>query len=113
STPSVNINLLVTLTVAPSGGAFFDTLPGATTFSLKTGGATLTSQTIQVRNGGSGLLASTLSKTTSDGGDWITLSQTSGTAPASSSITVGVNVANLPNGGAIAGNYFGQLLFQS
>ncbi len=100
----------VTLTVAQSV-PFFDNLPGQTSFSLKTGGTSLTSQDIQVRNGGSGTLSWTLTKSTSDGGNWLTVSTSSGTAP--SVTTVGVSVPNLPGAGLVAGTYVGQLVFQT
>src|SRR5262249_44641916 len=46
----------VTLTVAPAGGAFLDNMPGQVSFSAKSGGASFTSQILQVRNGGPGAL---------------------------------------------------------
>jgi hypothetical protein len=100
----------VTLTVA-SSGAFFADLPGQLSFSVKTNGATATSQTIQVGNGGSGTLNWTLATSTADGGNWLTATPASGTAP--SAVSVGVNVSQLPGGGAVAGEYIGQLVFQT
>ena len=44
----------VTLTVAAAGTSFFDNLPGRMSFTIKTGGAGITSQDVQIRNGGSG-----------------------------------------------------------
>src|SRR5258708_28511531 len=78
-------------------------------FALKTGRTAATSQDIQVRNGGTSTLNWTLTKSTSDGGDWLTISGSSGTAP--SLITVGVTVANLPGGGITQGTFVGQLVF--
>ena len=49
--------------------------------------------------------------TTADGGNWLTLSATSGTAP--SALNVGINAQNLPGQGAVAGTYTGQVLLQS
>jgi len=106
---SMAMTVPVTLTVEPANGTFFNNLPGALSFALMTGGSTITSQTIQVRNGGTGFLDWTLTKSTSDGGNWLTVSQTSGTAP--STVTVGVSVANLPGGGLTAGHFIGQLVF--
>lgn len=100
----------VTLTVA-SSGAFFADLPGQLSFSVKTNGATATSQTIQVGNGGSGTLNWTLATSTADGGNWLTATPPSGAAP--SAVSVGINVAQLPGGGALAGEYVGQLVFQT
>jgi hypothetical protein len=100
----------VTLTVL-SSGAFFADLPGQLSFSVKTNGTTATSQTIQVRNGGSGTLNWTLATSTADGGNWLAGTPVSGTAP--SAVSVAVNVSQLPGGGAVAGEYLGQLIFQT
>jgi len=100
----------VTLTVH-SSGAFFADLPGQLSFSVKTNGTTATSQTIQVRNGGSGTLNWTLATSTADGGNWLAGTPVSGTAP--SAVSVAVNVSQLPGGGAVAGEYLGQLIFQT
>ncbi|MGB9073788.1 MAG: hypothetical protein WCC22_14205 [Terriglobales bacterium] len=100
----------VTLTVAGSG-AFFADLPGQLSFSVKTNGATSTPQTVQVTNGGSGSLSWTVATTTGDGGNWLTATPSSGTAPSTPS--VGVNVSQLPGAGAVAGTYMGQLVFQT
>jgi len=100
----------VTLTVV-GAGAFLDNLPGQMSFSLKTAGTSIASQDMQVRNGGSGTLGWSLATSTSDGGNWLNPSASSGTAP--STITVGINVANLPGGGLTAGTFIGQLLVQT
>jgi hypothetical protein len=100
----------VTLTVL-NAGAFFADLPGQLSFSIKTNGATSTSQTVQVTNGGSGSLSWTVAAITGDGGNWLTAAPASGTAP--SGVSVGVNVGQLPGAGAVAGTYTGQLLFQT
>ena len=107
--PARSMNVPVTLTIEASG-TFFNNLPGGLSFSLKTGG-TATSQVIQIGNGGSGTLNWTVTPTTSDAGNWLTVSSTSGTAP--SLVTVEVNASMLPGGGAIAGTYDGQLLFET
>src|SRR6202521_5178555 len=100
----------VTLTVL-SSGAFFADLPGQLSFSVKTNGTTATSQTVQVGNGGSGTLNWTLATSTADGGNWLTATPVSGTAP--SAVSIGVTVSQLPGGGAVAGEYIGQLVFQT
>jgi hypothetical protein len=100
----------VTLTVVASG-SFFADLPGQLSFSVKTNGTTATSQTVQVGNGGSGTLNWTLATSTADGGNWLSGTPTSGTAP--SAVSVGINVSQLPGGGAVAGEYLGQLVFQT
>ena len=100
----------VTLTVL-SSGAFFADLPGQLSFSVKKNGATATSQTIQVANGGSGTLNWTLATSTADGGNWLSATPTSGAAR--SAVSVSVNVAQLPGGGAVTGEFLGQLVFQA
>src|SRR5262249_4658738 len=99
----------VTLNIL-SSGAFFDNLPGQLSFSLTKGGAGV-SQRIQVGNGGTGSFNWTLGGTTSDGGNWLTSSAGSGTAP--SGVTIGVDPTQLPGNGLIAGTYVGNLLFQT
>jgi hypothetical protein len=110
SNPQMSMTIPVTLTVEPSSAAFFADLPGALGFSMKTNGG-LSSQVIQVTSAGSGTLNWTVTPTTADTSPWLTVSSTSGTAP--SVVTVGVNTSLLPNGGAVAGTYLGQLLFQT
>ena len=101
----------VTLTVAPASEAFFDNVQGQMSFSSTLGGASLASQTIQIRNEGSGALNWNLVASTFDGGNWLTVSATNGTAP--STVTVGVVAQNLPGAALVAGLFSGQLLFQS
>ena len=105
----ISMTVPVTLTVEAAAGTFFDNMPGQLSYSLKTGGTTITSQDIEIRNGGVGALNWTLTKSTTDGGNWLTVSATSGAAP--SPLTVGVTVGNLPGGGLVAGNFIGQLVF--
>src|SRR5262249_17576203 len=101
----------VTLTVESATSTFFDSLPGALSFSMKTSAISPPGQTFTVRNGGSGKLSWTLSTSTADGGNWITTSANSGTAP--SEVTVGINPSKLPSGGALAGTFDGQLVFHT
>jgi hypothetical protein len=103
------ITIPVTLNVAASGATFFDDLPGKLSFSFKTSGTNPPGQQIQIRYGGSGTLNWTVAATTGIGGAWLTTSASSGTAP--SFLTVGINKANLPGGGATAGTYVGLLTF--
>jgi hypothetical protein len=110
SNGAISMTVPVTLTVAASGATFFDDLPGKLSFSFKTSG-TPTSQAIQIRNGGAGALNWTVTASTGIGGSWLTTSASSGTAP--STITIGINPLNLPGGGASAGTFVGQLLFQT
>jgi hypothetical protein len=100
----------VTLTVLAPGGAFFDSLPGHTSFSFVTGGKPI-DQIVPVYNGGSGTLNWTSTRTTSDGGKWLTDSPLLGTAP--STVTVHVNSSRLPGGGNSPGTFVGQQVFSS
>lgn len=106
---SIKMTVSVTLTVELSSSAYFSYLPGGLTFSIKTGGIA-TSQPIQILNGGSGTLSWTLTSSTGIGANWITASATNGNAPAT--ISIGVNTATLPGGGA-AGTYIGELLLST
>ncbi|MBC8166247.1 MAG: hypothetical protein H7Y20_10285, partial [Bryobacteraceae bacterium] len=102
----------VILTIAPSGTPFFDNLPGEMNFSLRTGGLTPPAQSIEIRNGAStGFLDWTLATSTSDGGNWFTVSALGGTSP--STVTVGVSVPNLPGAGLVAGTFTGQIVLRS
>ncbi len=108
---AMSMTVPVTLTVAPSTTAFFDNVQGQLSFSNVTGSANLASHSIQIRNAGTGSLTWNLTTSTADGGKWLTVSQSSGTAP--SAVTIGVNNANLPGGGLVAGTFVGQVLLQS
>lgn len=101
----------VTLTVAPSNTPFFDDVPGALNYSLPTGGGNPPSQNVQIRNYGKGTLSWTAQTATADGGAWLTVSATNGTAP--SLVSVGIVAQNLPSAGLVAGIFTGQVLFQS
>ena len=100
----------VTLTVSPTGAPLFDDMPGGLQFALQANGGNPANQVFQIRNAGSGTLNWTAIATTADGGNWLTISSSSGTAP--SFVSVGVLSAKLPGGGA-AGTYSGTLLFES
>lgn len=102
------ITVPVTLTVASTGTTFFDNLAGKLSFSMKTGATAVTSQPIQIRNGGSGTLNWTVSASTGIGGNWLTTSAASGTAP--STVNVGIDPTKLPAG---AGTYIGMLVFST
>jgi len=108
---SMSLTVPVSLTVSASGTDFFDNLPGQLSYTMVTSGTSITSQTIQVRDGGTASLSWTLTGSTSDTGNWLTISNSSGVTPAL--ITIGISVANLPNGGLVAQTYIGQLVFQS
>ena len=100
----------VTLVVTPAREAVFDRTPEQVSFSMQPGGKP-SSQVMQIGNGGSGTLHWRLIGSTFNGAAFLSMSSQTGTAPAR--ITVGVLSENLPNGGATAGVYTGQLLFLS
>ncbi len=108
-TPSITVP--VTLTVAPESGTFFGDVAGQASFSMATGGGAPPSQSIRISNGGTGTLSWTVTKSTADGGSWLNVPVTSGTAPAM--VTVGITPSSLPGGGSTAGTFIGQLLFQT
>ncbi len=108
---SLAMTVPVTLTIeAAASNTFFDNLPGELSYFMTTGGIA-PPQSVQVRNGGTGTLKWTGSKSTADGGNWLTLSAASGTAP--SIVNVAVTPAKLPGGGLIAGTYCGQIVFST
>ena len=111
SSAAQSLTVPVTLRIAAPGTAFFDNMPGQLSFSFRTAGTTPPQQTVEVRNGGSGTLNWTRTLSTSDGGNWLTTSATSGAAP--SLITVGITKANLPGGGLTAGTFTGRILFET
>jgi len=107
---SRSMTLPVTLTVtSPSTTAFFDNLPGSIDFSLENSAAfPPPGQPFQIRNAGTGPLNWTGTATTSDGGSWLHLSATSGTAP--SPVTVTISPGSLPGAGQASGTYTGQIV---
>jgi hypothetical protein len=98
----------VTLNVRPAASAYFDDLPGAVTFFQATGGTAPPAQTFRIRNAGPSVLNWSATSSTGDGGAWIALSASSGTAP--SNLTVTLKPANLPGKGLVGGNYNGQII---
>ena len=104
------LTIPVTLTILPSTASFFDNLPGGLSYFITSGGSA-PGQPVEIHNGGSGTLSWTASKSTADGGSWLTLSATSGTAP--SILTMGITPTKLPGGGLVAGTYCGQVLLKA
>jgi hypothetical protein len=105
------LEIPVTLVMHAPSTAYFDQIAGGLNFSLATGGNNPPAQPLQVRNAGTGSLAWTATTSTADGGNWLTLSSASGTAP--TNVSVGITIANLPGAGATAGTFTGQVLFTS
>lgn len=100
----------VTLNIEASTATFFDALPGQISFTMLTKGNPPPSQVLPIRDAGTGTLDWTATTSTSDGGAWLNISATSGTAP--SNPTVSVVPANLPGGGLVAGTFSGQILLE-
>ena len=107
----MSITVPVNLTVAPAATAFFDNVQGQMSFFLVPSGGNPASQNVQIRNGGSGILNWTAAASTSDGGNWLTVSAPSGTAP--SNLTLGVVASALPSQGLVPGTFTGQLVLTS
>jgi len=101
----------ITLTINPATATFFDDLPGGVSFFQLTGGTTPAAQVLRIRNAGVGTLNYTAAATTSDGGAWLTVTATAGTAP--QNLTISVKPANLPGLGLTAGNFSGQILLKT
>ena len=108
---ATSLTIPVSLNIKASGTAFFDDLPGAFTYSMQTSGTAPPAQTMQIRNAGMGSLAWKATATTADGGGWITLSASSGTAP--SFLSASIAPSKLPGAGLTAGTYVGQILLSA
>lgn len=111
STHDMAMTIPVTLTIAPTTTRYFDTIAGQISFSLQTGATSVPAQTFQVRNGGAGSFSWTGASSTSDTGDWLTVTPLSGTTP--SSVSVSITPSNLPGAGLIAGTFVGQISLQT
>src|ERR1700687_126441 len=105
------LNVPVTLTVEATNTAFFDSVPSQLSFSPKKNGTTPPAQTLQIRNGGTGTANWTLTTSTADGGNWLTVSASTRAAPLEA--PAGTRLRPLPRGGTLAGRFDGQLLFHS
>src|SRR5208283_2253584 len=68
---TMSMTVPVTLTVVAPCNAFFDNVQGQVSFSFAASTSNPPSQTVQIRNSGSGPLNWTLSGTTADGGNWL------------------------------------------
>jgi hypothetical protein len=111
ATNTVTQTIPITLTVAPTNTPFFDNVQGQASFSATTSSSGFATQRVRIRNRGSGSLNWTLKLMTFDGGNWLTTTATSGTAP--SSIELGIIKSNLPNSGLVDGSFTGQALFEA
>jgi hypothetical protein len=100
----------VTLTVGAPNTSFFDNVQGQMSFFSNVN-TTPASQSMQLRNFIGNGLPWTLATMTADAGNWLNVSVNNGTTP--STITVSIDITKLPNQGLVAGQFTGQLLFQS
>jgi len=105
------ITVPVTLTIAAKTATFFDSLPGALSFSMLTAGLTPPAQPIEIRNAGAGTLTWTAALSTADGGAWLAISPASGTAPTVPQVSV--IPSKLPGGGLTAGTFTGQVILET
>ncbi len=105
------ITIPVTLIIGDPSTAFFSDLPGQLSYTMKVAGSAPPSQLVQIRNGGAGSLSWTATAVTTDGGNWLTLSTNSGTAP--TDVIVGITPASLPSAGLVAGRFTGSIVFVS
>jgi hypothetical protein len=111
NTGSPSVVVPVTLTISPAATPHFDDVPGGLSFFQATGGTAPAVQSFMVRNTTTGLLPWTASVTTSDGGAWLSISSSSGTAP--STVTVSVSPNALPGQGLTPGMFSGQIVLQT
>ena len=101
---ATNSPLAVPVTLLVTSPAQLAVSPQFLYFQMTQGSSAPASQAISVTNAGSGALNWAAGATTSNGGNWLTLSATQGAAPAT--ITVSANPAGLP-----AGVYLGSIRF--
>jgi hypothetical protein len=109
--PGRSMTLPVNLAVVASSMAFFDNLPGQTSFSFKPTSANPPSQTIHIGNGGTGTLNWSVAATTADPGKWITVLPATGVG--AGTYTVSVTTSKLPGQGLIAGTFIGQQVLKT
>src|SRR5260370_29021524 len=100
----------VHLVVTPADAATFDKTPSQFSFSMMPGGRA-SPQVMQISSVGGETLQWRLITATYNGADFLSVSAHTGKGP--TRISVGVLPEKLPNAGATAGVYTGQLLFLS
>ncbi len=103
-------SVAVTLKVNPALPATLQVQPGALNFGIAAGTTTASSQTLSIGNGGAGSLQWTAAASTGSGGNWLTLSSTSGQAFVDTPATIQVS-ANAS--GLKAGVYAGSVTVKS
>jgi len=110
NTGTVTMTIPVSLTVHATTDTYFDQVAGGLTFTMQTNSGKPPAQALQIRNAGAAALAWTATKSTADGGAWLSVTA-SGTAPSVASVSV--NVANLPGLGLTAGTFTGQVVLKT
>jgi hypothetical protein len=111
SNPGMSMTVPVVLRIIASSKAFFDNMPGQTSFSFKPSSTNPPSQTINIANGGAGTLPWSVSTSTADAHAWLKVLPTSGTN--AGTYTVSIVTGALPGKGLIAGTYIGQQLVKT
>jgi len=109
--PGRSMTVPVNLAVVASSKAFFNNLPGQTSFSFKPTTANPPSQTIVVGNGGAGTLTWGVTSTTASSPKWLKVLPATGTN--AGTYTVSVTNSALPGKGLIAGTYIGQQVLKA
>jgi hypothetical protein len=109
--PGRSMTVPVYLAVVGSSKAFFDNLPGQTSFSFKPTITNPPSQTIVVGNGGAGTLSWSVASTTASSPKWLKVLPATGTN--AGTYTVSVTNSALPGKGLIAGTYIGQQVLKA
>jgi uncharacterized protein (TIGR03437 family) len=108
ATPADVTVVPVVLSISPAQGTILLSQTGLT-FQVVAGGGNPLSQTFGILNIGQGVLNWTLQPSTLSGGNWLTVTNTSGTVNTPyvdvSSVSVGVSAASLS-----PGNYYGQIV---
>jgi len=104
--PSLTMVVPVTLTVVAPSGAFFDNLPGQTSFSFTPSSKNPPTQTLQLDNGGGGTLNWKITNSTADGNKWLKITPVKGAN--AGTYTVSVTAKSLPGKGLIGGTFLGQ-----
>jgi uncharacterized protein (TIGR03437 family) len=94
----------VNLTLNVSNAVVLQVTPATLSFSAVSGGATPPFQTFNVAASDASAQPFTITRTTTDGGNWLIVGQTAGTTPANN-LQVAVNQANLA-----PGNYTGSIV---
>jgi uncharacterized protein (TIGR03437 family) len=104
STGATNSPLAIPVTLNVANPSPLTTSPSSLTFSYQIGGSTPSAQTLNISapSGSTGAFNYSIAAATNSGGNWLSVSSTSGTTPGS--VSVSINTANLA-----VGSYSGTL----